>query len=481
MKRVQSGILLITAFSCASAVNINPGGYGEAIMLPYYTVNNNLNTVLTINNSTEMTKAIKVHFREGKAGNAVLTFNLYLAPNDMWAAGLVPTTSSIAGHVGEDSGSLVFNDQSCTPFLLSGQQLLPYEFEAGSGDTDLSRAKEGYIEVIEMGELDPSFGLGLAATFNNPGSAVDCSQIQDALSSGGIWDEANGGNLNAQLMPAEGGLSASSSLIDVSEGLMYSIDGVAFENFYPDDSALHTEPGDTDVPSLEYADTTSVMIEDGDAVSTTWQHGYQAISALLMKNHLEGFYDISPFTASSTEVVISMPTKRFYEADDSTIEQPFEQEGSGEYDVCATFDVGVLDRETSTNICSNEIGGVGCSAKNGEVKPYLTPIPPGVDNDRYLCHAINVIQLVSENESVGNQPTKILGSQVYNDRDVVGFESGKMLLAFDQVTAAPGGDDYHGMPVLAYSLIKYINGNAAPGVLAQYGGINQLNYKVEID
>lgn len=481
MKKLQSIFILTTAFSCASAVNINPGGYGEAVILPYYTVNNNLNTIMTINNSTEMTKAIKVHFREGKAGKAVLSFNLYLAPNDMWAAGLVPALSSIPGHVGEASVKLLTVDQSCAPFLIQSQEFLPYEVEAESDDTDLARSREGFIEVIEMGELDPTVGLGLAATFNSDGSN-GCAAIQAALA-GGIWDESNGGDLTQQLMPTDGGISANVGLIDVAEGLMYSLDGVAFENFYPNDSVFHTDTGETRIPSLEHADTTSVVINDGEPVSTVWEHGYQAISAVLMKHQLESFYDISPHTDSKTEVVLSMPTKRFYEGADDVIELPFERVAdSGQYDVCAKYDVGVFDRETDSNICTNDPWGVGCLNKNNEDQnPNLTPIPPGSDNDRLLCHAVGVVQLSRDNEAFSGEPTKILGSQAFEHRDVVGFDSGKMLMAFDQLTASTSGDEYHGLPVLVYSLVKYTNANAAPGMLAQYGGTYQVNYKTDID
>ena len=66
MKTIQFAIFSTLFYFSAHAVNISPGGYGEAVILPYYTVNNGLNTLLTINNSTDQVKAVKIHFREGK-------------------------------------------------------------------------------------------------------------------------------------------------------------------------------------------------------------------------------------------------------------------------------------------------------------------------------------------------------------------------------------------------------------------------------
>ena len=309
MKRIQISILLLSVFNAVSAVNINHGDLGEAVVLPYFTVNNGLNTIMTINNSTTMTKAVKVHFREGKEGKSVLSFNLFLGPNDMWAAGLASSSSSFPDHQGESSASLFFVDSSCAPYLNSGQEFLPYEIDAESTDTNMARTTEGYIEVIEMGNLDPSSGLGLAANGGYFGS-FDCAEIQAAYD-GGIWNEDNG-DLTEQLLPVTGGLSASLGLIDVAEGTMYSLETVAFESFYPaEEGVFHTTIGDTRIPSLADADTSSLVITEGEPVITEWQQGYQAINALLMKYQAEILYDLEPAIAAKTEVIFSMPTKRF--------------------------------------------------------------------------------------------------------------------------------------------------------------------------
>ncbi len=481
MKRIQLIIILVCVFSTASAVSINQGGMGEAVVLPYYTVNNNLNTLLTINNSTDMTKAVKVHFREGKEGKAVLTFNLFLGPNDMWAAGLAETMSTIAGHTGEKTARLLYVDGSCAPFLVSGQEFLPFEIDAESDDTDLARSTEGYIEILEMGELDPQSGLGSAAVMNN-GVANDCAALQAAYNTGGVWDEVDG-DFSVQMLPVNGGLTATASLIDVAEGTMYSMNGVAFENFYPEDTSdFHTSPGDTRVPSLNQADTSSVAIINGELITTEWQQGYQAVSALLMKYQVEGFYDLNQNIIAKTEVVMSMPTKRFYETDDNGVELPFTETDDEQYNACGSYDVVVTDRD-SLKICNNDTFAFNCTNfKSADLPtPKLTPVPPPVDFEPQFCFAVNVVQMVNLDSTPEAVPSTILGSAHVPYRDVFGYESGKLLMNFEQRLPAPGDVDYHGLPMIGFTLTKYTNANAAPGLLAQYGGINKVNYKSKVD
>ncbi|TDR20675.1 hypothetical protein [Marinicella litoralis] len=478
MKKILIIIILMAVFNGASAVNTNPGGYGEAVILPYYTVNNNLNTVMTINNSTEMTKAIKVHFREGREGKAVLTFNVYLGPNDIWAAALVPAVSTVFGHEGEDSVRLFFVDNSCAPFLFSGQEFLPFEVDAESDDTDMLRSREGFIEVIEMGELDPVSGLGFDARPTANGDN-NCANLEAALA-GGIWDEDNGGDLTAQLLPVNGGITANLGIIDVAEGVMFSVDGVALENFFPADSLFHTTTGETRIPSLNHADTTSVVInDDGEPISTQWEHGYQAVSAVLMKYQLESFYDVEPNIAAKTEVVLTMPTKRFYLGSNLMVEQPFTHLQTEQYYSCARYDTIVSDRDATNSHCSTGPYGPGCY-NNPEISTVkLTPIPPPVE--MHLCYDVSVLQLLGEDSVPGFEGTQVLGSPYFDYRDVYSFQAGKLRLDLGQMVTSPSGEQYHGLPVLASTFTKYTNANAAPGLMAQYGGVHEVFYKTRVD
>jgi hypothetical protein len=148
----------------AAAVNLNPDGLGEVLLYPYYTTNDDNTTLVTVVNTTDNAKAVKIRFLEAYNSREVLDFNLYLSPWDVWVAAIADSSA-----FGAEAGvpHLFIPDTSCTvPYLygdaynedLGGglQAFLPYfytgDFEDG-GPTDISRTSEGYMQVIEMGTM----------------------------------------------------------------------------------------------------------------------------------------------------------------------------------------------------------------------------------------------------------------------------------------------------------------------------------------
>lgn len=96
-----------------SAVTLGLDGLGQALIFPYYTVRSSeggdaFNTYISIVSTTTIAKAVRVRFREGRAARPVLDFNLYLAPNDVWTAALVPVEDATGGT------RLLTRDRSCT-------------------------------------------------------------------------------------------------------------------------------------------------------------------------------------------------------------------------------------------------------------------------------------------------------------------------------------------------------------------------------
>src|SRR5690554_5092514 len=105
----------------AQAINLNPDGLGQVLLYPYYTVNGGNSTVVTVVNTTDRVKAVKVRFVEALNSAEVLDFNLYLSPFDVWAANVVAD--------GDTGAKLLTEDTSCTvPQIVSGTSFLPWEF-----------------------------------------------------------------------------------------------------------------------------------------------------------------------------------------------------------------------------------------------------------------------------------------------------------------------------------------------------------------
>jgi hypothetical protein len=46
----------------AQAVNVNPDGLGQVLLYPYYTTNNGNQTIVSVVNTTNQAKAVKVRF-----------------------------------------------------------------------------------------------------------------------------------------------------------------------------------------------------------------------------------------------------------------------------------------------------------------------------------------------------------------------------------------------------------------------------------
>lgn len=65
---VASACIALVVSMPIYAVVINPHGLGQVLVYPYYTVNGNNSTLLTLINSSTDTKAVKVRFLEGYNG-----------------------------------------------------------------------------------------------------------------------------------------------------------------------------------------------------------------------------------------------------------------------------------------------------------------------------------------------------------------------------------------------------------------------------
>jgi hypothetical protein len=79
----------------AQAVNVNPDGTGQVLLYPYYTVNGDNLTLLSVVNTSDDAKAVKVRFLESENSAEVLDFNLYMSAYDVWTAAIVAMPDSV--------------------------------------------------------------------------------------------------------------------------------------------------------------------------------------------------------------------------------------------------------------------------------------------------------------------------------------------------------------------------------------------------
>ena len=142
----------------------NAGGIGHKAIVPYFTTQNNNNTLLNITNTDLANgKAVKVRFRGAANSDDIFDFQVFLSPGDVWTAQI---------NQGLDGRSrFTTNDLSCTKPDKS--VLNNTSFVTDRLDTTLTTAQkangthEGYIEILNMGDI-PKVSAGIVAVKDVP-------------------------------------------------------------------------------------------------------------------------------------------------------------------------------------------------------------------------------------------------------------------------------------------------------------------------
>ena len=293
----------------AHAVYQNPNGLGQALIYPYYTVQsvngNNYNTYLSVVNTTSQGKALKVRFREGKNSREVLDFNLFLSPNDVWTAAVVPADATATS-----AGRIVTGDTSCTnpPIPAAGVDFRNTQY-ASTGLTDgtgtgLDRTREGYAEIIELATVTNATMLA-GITHTAAGVPANCATVQTTTGALGTT------NIGAPT----GGLAGSYTLINVNNGADMGGNATAFANLFA--APIDTVLGNENV-NLTNADPVSVVVSQqptGTAVYTNafpLGRGVDAVSSTIMHSSVINEYALDTATRSNTDWVLTFPTKRYY-------------------------------------------------------------------------------------------------------------------------------------------------------------------------
>jgi hypothetical protein len=284
----------------AHGVSVNPDGVGQALIYPYYTVRsaagNPFNTYLTVVNHTANAKALRVRLREGRLSKETLSVNLFLGPNDAWAAAIVPF---------EPGARLITLDSSCTdpgfavdfiPGGLPYVQLRTDAFSGGNADgagTDAARVREGFVEIIEMATLA---GASATAATHTAGVPGNCELLRGSAVS---------------VAAPTGGISDTLTLINVASGMDFTVNAEALASlgtraFYRPASDPYPDFAATEIDSV------SLIVANGKAYRSLWSRPVDAVSAAMMRDRWMFEYVLDVTTRSLTDVVATFPTRQFY-------------------------------------------------------------------------------------------------------------------------------------------------------------------------
>ena len=496
------------AAGTAEAVYLNPNGTGQALIYPYYTVQQSQgaswNTYLSVVNTTSRAKAVKVRVLEGKTSAEVLDFNLYLSPNDVWTAAIVP-----ADNTTTSPGVMVTADNSCTAPIgnlrvANGGQPFRNALYSASGTVDaligtgLERTREGYVEIIEMGTLTGAWAA--AATHNSAGVPANCAVFNAATTLTPSSIEA-----------PQGGLMGTGTLINVSNGQDAGYKADALEAWRS--SPFYTDPGATSPNLGDAFPATSVVINAGGLGPTAASTGItayrndfalqgtlagaRAVASVYMHQAVMNEYVLDQASASATDWVLTQPLKRQLNPPGATTATPPYTNITTSNGACETISFTFFNREEQ-------------SATAGSID--FSPQLPGPTASA-LCWEANVLSIrnssLSQFSSLPTTSSAVLGSANVTNVNVTGtsaFQNGWALLSFTganaqlpngglatdassthialdtpAATVATGAVTFAGLPVTGFMVRNFKNGNlnCGTGVTCQgnYGSAFNHSYR----
>jgi len=460
----------------ASAVHLDPRGFGQVLLYPYYTVNAHQQTYLTVVNTADRAKAVQVSVREGYNGRPVLTFALFLSQYDVWT-GTIFALEDI-GDEGGAGAALLTTDASCTvPDLrdvadgtLNGHPYVRFALGPApdGGPQGDARTREGHVELVALADLTGA--LRAAVSQDESGRPRGCHMVAGDLSNG-VDD----------MHTPSGSLFGSAAVINVAEGTYYPFRADALRDFTRHELLSRSgEIADAlgEVNDGAQATRVTAHVHAGDrSISASYdasapQYRIDAVSAALMADAIHNEYVVDPALGAHSDWVVTFPTKRFYTDPallpaGSAAVQPFVALFEAPGRSCVQAPIRYFNREQLTT--------------PGDGSGF-----PGMPPPRYpkLCYGTNVASFL-----IGERPEAsfVLGSRLlvedFSLRDR--FENGWAVMDLDPYVephrlrtslnvggAGDGGKTFLGLPAIGFWASNLVNGQVAEGVLSNYSGVS---------
>ena len=452
-KWFAASLAIVAAY--AHGMTLSSSGVGQVLVYPYYTVNHHQQTMFSLTNATETGKALQVTFREAYDGRVVYAQDVFLGANQSWSA-----TVFALGDVGAsgDGTGIVSRDNACVQTLTNpAAKTTPsgityHAFDTTSftgantdgGPTADARTREGFIEVIELGQIG---GNTTSVISPRSGSAQDCSVVVPFL------------KMIGDLGTPIGGLSGNAAVIDVAQGTYFgfepkAIDGFRVQRIMPSTFADLSMAGDdaesTVRASFEYG---------GTFLTATFprKQAIDAVSALFMAATLTGDIDNTADIGAATDWVLTFPTKEFYVDKTPAVANtlPFEKKFSDVPAGASTVHAGYA-AYTRDGL---DVTGNGCDFLE------CPPVVPVIGYQTQIV-AFDPKQEVS---------SAVLGSGLGTPASIAPNSAGTAMLTFDgRLNKSNEGYVLDGLPVIGVQAIHYVNDDVGGGVLSNYSGTAPL-------
>lgn len=141
-----------------AAMNAQAGGVGHQLVFPYFSAQGDNATLLSITNTdTTNGKLVKVRFRGAANSDDLFDFTLALSPGDVW-------TAAVTKDAATGLAQLATTDKSCTLPASVNAKFSTFRLDPSASDADKAAGtREGYAEVITMGNIEPNATANTAA------------------------------------------------------------------------------------------------------------------------------------------------------------------------------------------------------------------------------------------------------------------------------------------------------------------------------
>jgi hypothetical protein len=444
-------VALALSATRAYAVHVDANGMGEVLIYPYYTVNKNQDTLLTIDNTGFSGKVVRVRAREGYNGRTVLQFNLFLPLRGSWTGVISALGDASTG------ARLTSNDLNCTRGFTSPQTFSSAAYDGTTipndgAPTSIARTREGFIEVIAMADVLP--GTALDVAMKGVDAPPDCGN--DIFASEDL--------ITHDLTTPTTGIYGSSGIINVGQGTYFPYNAVAISGFYDiAGSTLYTPPTSSE-PTLQSARNTAVpggaRVEaaklQGDFVNIDFVPGNDAVTQALTGFALENEFLVNPALGAATDWVVTLPTKHFYVDRQAFPQAPI-----------APFRFAFADGSSSARVLIRRID------RQGNIVQEHCPIPgpscPVIPDLKYETNVMEVSRADAPSNVLGSALSFRIEPLLESGTLQLDLASGSTGIATGRVNGVVAGSP--GYPATGFMVYNVINANAQPGMLANYSGL----------
>lgn len=311
-------LLTFVASTTSVALHIPETKSGQALIFPIFTVDSGWATLVTITNTTDVGKAVRVRLRGARVGRQLFSMNVYLGPRDSWSSAIFDPYGALDGPA-----SIATEDDTCTYPALKYNDTLPLDWsgrpyvrlhaqqpldhlldgreQAHNFVSIENETRNGYIEVIEMGVLS-GHAAGWAAT-------RDCDSVL------GSWERSDseswGGDASENILKPTGGLRGNFVLIHAVDAKALSGEATAIDGLMIDQehsNYLNESPSIATGEFQGQVNTASVVTVDGERVVTNWERAIDAINAVLMANELTTSFNFNQMSLAE-DWLFTFPTK----------------------------------------------------------------------------------------------------------------------------------------------------------------------------